>query len=154
MTGRVKDSLVPFLEHSQVAGSIVAADIAADAVTTAKILNANVTAAKLASDAVETAKIKDLNVTTGKLAANAVTGPKLASGAFLSTVVTGHNGAGACTLTGAKIGDKVLMNVNISDATDAQADFEATITVVDQIQQSSASDLSTKKFAVLLLVQS
>lgn len=44
--------------------------IANDAVTTAKILSANVTAAKLATDAVETAKIKDANVTMGKLASD------------------------------------------------------------------------------------
>ncbi len=48
-----------------------------DAVTTAKILNANVTAAKLATNSVETAKIVDLNVTTGKIAAGAVTSAKL-----------------------------------------------------------------------------
>ena len=46
------------------------------------------------------------------------------------------------------------MNVNITDGTLALGDFEATITVVDQIQQSSAVDLSTKKFTVLLLVKS
>ena len=88
------------------------------------------------------------------IAGSAVTGPKIASAAFLNWVVTGNNGAGACTLTGAKIGDKVLMNVNITDGTLALGDFEATITVVDQIQQSSAVDLSTKKFTVLLLVKS
>jgi hypothetical protein len=47
--------------------SITAAKLTADAVTTAKILNANVTAAKLAANAVETAKIKDANVTEAKL---------------------------------------------------------------------------------------
>lgn len=50
-------------------GSINAAKIASDAVTTAKILDANVTAAKLASDAVTTVKILDANVTVAKLAA-------------------------------------------------------------------------------------
>jgi hypothetical protein len=45
-----------------------AANIGADAVTTIKILDANVAAAKLATDAVETAKIKDLNVTGAKIA--------------------------------------------------------------------------------------
>jgi len=47
---------------------IPAAGIASDAVTTAKILDANVTAGKLASNAVETAKILDANVTGAKLA--------------------------------------------------------------------------------------
>lgn len=57
---------------------IPAAGIASDAVTTAKILDANVTAGKLASDAVTTAKIIDSNVTTAKIADNAVTQAKLA----------------------------------------------------------------------------
>ena len=51
--------------------------IAADAVTTPKILDANVTAAKIAADAVTTAKILDANVTTAKIADAAITAPKL-----------------------------------------------------------------------------
>lgn len=49
-------------------GTISAGNIGANAVTTVKILDANVTAAKLATDAVETAKIKDSAVTTAKIA--------------------------------------------------------------------------------------
>lgn len=49
------------------AGAISATELAANAVITSKILNANVTAAKLATDAVETAKIKNANVTPVKL---------------------------------------------------------------------------------------
>lgn len=52
---------------------VVAAKIAANAVETAKIKDANVTAAKLAANAVETAKIKDVNVTLAKLAVSAKT---------------------------------------------------------------------------------
>lgn len=58
-------------------GTIAAANIGADAVTTVKILNANVTAAKLATDAVETAKIKDGNVTLAKLASDSVSWDKI-----------------------------------------------------------------------------
>jgi hypothetical protein len=47
---------------------IPAAGLASDAVTTAKILDANVTAAKLATDSVITAKIQDNAVTQAKLA--------------------------------------------------------------------------------------
>jgi len=75
-------------------GAITAAELATDAVETAKIKDVNVTAGKLATDAVETAKIKDLNVTAAKLAADAaetakikdgaVTAPKLASTLDLS----------------------------------------------------------------------
>ena len=49
-------------------GAVDAGKLASDAVTTVKILDANVTAAKLASDAVETAKIVDSAVTNAKLA--------------------------------------------------------------------------------------
>lgn len=49
-------------------GTVSAAGLASDAVTTAKILDANVTEAKLASNAVATAKIADNAVTQAKLA--------------------------------------------------------------------------------------
>jgi hypothetical protein len=65
-------------------------------------------------------------------------------------VFTGKNGAGVCTLTGATVGDIVVGSVNLTDATDDKALFEGAITVVDQIQQSSASNLSAKKFLAVL----
>lgn len=48
-------------------GTVTAANMGANAVTTNTILDANVTAAKLATDAVETAKIKDAAVTNAKI---------------------------------------------------------------------------------------
>jgi hypothetical protein len=93
-------------------------------------------------------------LTTAMLANKAVTGPKLDEAALNGLVFTGKNGAGACTLTGAKVGDKVLMLTNLTDASAGKADFESTITVADQIQQSSASNYSAKKFSVLLVVKS
>lgn len=93
-------------------------------------------------------------ILTAMLADNAVTGPKLASTALNGLVFTGRNGAGACTLTGAKVGDKVVLLANVTDGSEGKAAFESTITVADQIQQSSASDLSAKKFVVLLVVKS
>lgn len=68
---------------------------------------------------------------------------------FLS--YTGRNGAGAITLTGAAVGDKVIGINNTTDGGSAAASFEATVTVADQVQQSSASDLSTKKYTILLV---
>lgn len=62
-------------------GAITAAELATDAVETAKIKDVNVTAGKLATDAVETAKIKDLNVTAAKLAADAAETAKIKDGA-------------------------------------------------------------------------
>jgi hypothetical protein len=48
-------------------GTIAAGDIASNAVTTVKILDANVTSDKLAANSVITAKILDNNITLGKL---------------------------------------------------------------------------------------
>lgn len=67
---------------------------------------------------------------------------------------TGRNGAGAITLTGAAVGDVVIGVANVTDGADDSSGFETAITVVNQIQQSSASDLSTKKYAALLLARS
>ena len=108
----------------------------------------------LAAGAVDSTQLASSAVSTVKIAANAVTGPKLDPTALKYSAFTGKNGAGACTLTGAKVGDKVTGVVNITDGSDASASFEGTITVVDKIQQSAAGDLSTKKFSVLLVVKS
>ncbi len=74
--------------------SIVAGDITSDAVTTAKILDANVTASKLASDSVETAKIVNANVTLAKLASDSVDENKIVSTSFNSAgAITGGSSA-------------------------------------------------------------
>jgi hypothetical protein len=101
-------------------GTVTATMLAADSVTTAKILNANVTAAKLASDSVETAKIVDLNVTTGKLAAEAVTTAKIAD----LNVTTGKLAADSVTtakitdanVTEAKLASNSVTNAKIADS--------------------------------------
>lgn len=72
----------------------------------------------------------------------------------LFTVFTGSNGAGACTLTGARAGDIVLGVINETTPGDAAASFESVITVDGQIQQSSASNLSAATFNVLIKRQS
>lgn len=64
---------------------------------------------------------------------------------------TGRNAAGAITLTGAKVGDKVVGVADVAaGSVSAAASFESTITVADQIQQSSASNLSAVKYLVIL----
>lgn len=79
--------------------------IAADAVVTAKILDANVTTAKIADANVTTAKILDANVTTAKLADDAVTADKLASNAVVDASIV--NG----TITAAKLADDYMVRV-------------------------------------------
>ena len=59
------------------AGTIVAGDIASNAVITAKILNANVTTAKIDDEAVTAAKLADSAVITAKINNAAITAAKL-----------------------------------------------------------------------------
>lgn len=63
---------------------------------------------------------------------------------------TGNNGAGACTATGLAVGDKVLGVAGLTTVGLAASSFEATITVVNQIQQSAVGDLSTINYLALV----
>lgn len=83
----------------------------------------------------------------GRLLADGEVGAGLLT-PYLSKVVSGVAAAGPVTLTGARVGDKVLGVANITDGADGASAFESTITVADQIQQSSASDLHTKAYLV------
>jgi len=83
-----------------VAGAVGATELATDAVTTVKILDANVTAAKLATDAVTTVKILDANVTAAKLATDAVTTVKILD----------------ANVTAAKLASDAVTTVKILDA--------------------------------------
>jgi hypothetical protein len=98
---------------------ITTAMLQANAVTTAKITDANVTTAKLVDAAVTTAKITDanvttakiadLNVTTGKIADSAITSAKIADG----TIATGDIADSA--ITSAKIADLTVATGDIAD---------------------------------------
>lgn len=65
----------------------------------------------------------------------------------------GINGAGACTAAGAVVGDKVLYVSGLTTGAlgNASASFEATVTVVDQVQQSAVGDLSSNDYLAVLL---
>lgn len=54
-------------------------------------------------------------------------------------VVTGHNGAGSVTLTGAPIGSAVVSVVNLTTPANVSTDFETTLSVAGQIQQTSTN---------------
>jgi hypothetical protein len=58
---------------------------------------------------------------------------------------------GPVTLTGAKVGDLVIGVANVTTPGDLKAGFETTITVNDQIQQSSATDLHLAQIQFMLL---
>ena len=129
--------------------------------------DAAVTAAKLATDAVETAKVKNANITTGKLAAGAATLAKQTLSGKKTTIFRGKNGAGAITgLTGLVIGDRVESVTLIGTAADMLLAvlaantgnpavtqptplFESGVTVVDQLQQVSATDLSANLYLLV-----
>lgn len=121
---------------------------------TARAADFNVSVGVLGALSVLTTMINTAAIATAKIAAGAVVGTKLAATGIASGSFTGHNNTGACTLTGATVGQRVLALFEIdtsSAATGVEASFESTITVADQIQQSSASNLSAKKYAVILL---
>ena len=63
---------------------------------------------------------------------------------------TGKNLAGACTATGTKVGDVILGVAGISTVGQVDGSFEGVVTVVDQIQQSAAADLSTVTYTALI----
>ncbi len=68
--------------------------------------------------------------------------------AGLKKVMVGRNGAGVVALVGAKVGDSVSLVANLSTPGDGAALFESTITVADQIQQVSATNLSAVQFII------
>jgi len=136
----------------------VATSIAANAVVTAKILDANVTLAKIATQADQTILGNNTGGAASPVALTAaqvrtILGlPVAGDGALLSKVSVGRNGAGALTLTGAVVGMAVrqVLTVTAGALVDSVALFETTITVTDQIQQVSASDLTTITYSFLL----
>lgn len=68
----------------------------------------------------------------------------------------GHSGAGAITLTGASVGDRVIAAFGAPTAGGALTalvvgtDIESTISVANQIQQLSASNLSADTYIFVL----
>jgi hypothetical protein len=123
---------------------ITTAMLQANAVTTAKITDANVTAAKLASDSVITAKILDSNVTTAKIADLNITTGKIADSAITSakiadlTIATGDIADSA--ITSAKIADGTIVAGDLADGAVTSAKIlDGTIVNAD-INASAAID--------------
>ena len=126
---------------------ITTAMLQSNAVTTAKITDANVTAAKLAADSVTTAKITDLNVTTGKIADLAVTTGKVADSAITSakiadlTIATGDIADSA--ITSAKIADGTIVAGDLADGAVTSAKI-LDGTIVNADINASAAIAATK----------
>ena len=77
----------------------------------------------------------------------------LAGSPFVYKIASGRNLTGAVTFTGVKVNDLVAGVLNFTDGA-TSTDFESTITVADQIQQTTNSDLSAKKYIILVVKQS
>jgi hypothetical protein len=101
--------------------------------------------------------IADAAVTTAKLAAGAATLHKIDTSGLKCLAAAGKNGSGVVTLTGAAIGDRLVAVFGAPTAGGALevkvpgTDFEAAVTVTDQIQQASATNLSTKTYVFILI---
>jgi hypothetical protein len=100
-------------------GTVSTTMLAANAVTTAKITDANVTTAKIADSAITSAKIADLTIATGDIADSAITSGKIATGAVGTTkiddlsVTEGKLAPNAVTT--AKISDSNVTTAKIAD---------------------------------------
>jgi hypothetical protein len=97
-------------------------------------------------------------VTSAKLAASAVTVGKLGQSVLVPYSASGLASAGAITTTGTKVGDKVLAVMGFVTSSSVwvgldTTHFEATVTVADQIQQSSGA-LSANTYIFLVQPQS
>ncbi len=127
---------------------------------------AEITTAMLADDAVTAAKVADAAIdAAAKIGGGVVTPPKLIGTGVFAGHFVGRNLTGAITLTGAVIGQRVFIGWKSGDASDHNTAgegsvgslatfttlFEAAITVTDQIQQASNTDLSDNKYTVILL---
>lgn len=148
----LKDFLINGKGREQ--GTFLPSDPDVNAIVT--VLETGLEAKHLAEEAVETAQVAAGAITTPKLDDAAVTGPKLDEGALKLLVFSGMDGSvtpGACTLTGAAVDDAVVGIINLTDAAAGTTSFESAITVVNEIQQTEQADLSTKKFAVLLIAR-
>lgn len=97
----------------------------------------------------------DAEAKTGSDTARAITAANLRAvlTGLKFITIDGRNNVGACTAVGAAVGDKVLYVAGLTAGAlgNASASFEATVTIVDQIQQSAVGDLSLNDYLVVLL---
>lgn len=130
---------------------ITTAMLQANAVTTAKITDANITTAKLADSSVTSAKIADLTIATGDIADAAITGSKIATGAVGTikiddaAIVEAKIGTAAVTttkiadanVTTAKIADSAITSAKIADGTIATGDIADSAVTTAKIADGS-----------------
>jgi hypothetical protein len=113
-------------------GKVVTAMLATDAVTTAKITNANVTTDKLAADAVTTAKILDGTILTADIATDAVETAKIKNAAVTTDKIADVN------VTEAKLAANAVTSAKIKDGEIATADVANAAITYAKIQNVAA----------------
>lgn len=95
----------------------------------------------------------DINVTPPSGSRLKLNGNQILAGApFLSAMIAGSATAAAVTLTGAVVGDKVVMVQDLTTPANVASSFESTITVADSIAQTGTG-LNGKNILVLLVKQ-
>jgi hypothetical protein len=90
-----------------------------------------------------------------ELADDVVTAAKIAAGALAQLPGAGEDASGgtvAATFAGTLAGDVVFSVTDLTNGADVTADFESTVTVDDQIQQT-AEDLSASTSLLALLLR-
>ena len=118
-------------------GTIVAGDIASNAVTTVKILDANVTAAKIANETITATQIANATITATQIASDAVTQAKIADRAVGSTELANLtlNAQTGTTYTLALTDAQKLVTLNNASAISLTVPTNATaaFTIGDQV---------------------
>lgn len=102
---------------------------------------------------ISSAEIPAGTITLADIAAGVISGAKLTATFAKLMSFTGSNGAGACTATGLAVGDRVVALVGITSGNygNKASLFESVVTVADQIQQSSVSNLSAVSYVALVI---
>lgn len=106
---------------------------------------------------VESGGTIDAAAGTTTLKAGSVALTKIGLTGIKCLAAAGKNGAGAVTLTGAAVGDRLVAVFGAPTAGGTLetkvpgTDFEAAVTVENQIQQASASNLSANTYVFILI---
>jgi lipopolysaccharide export system protein LptA len=131
-------------------GVVTSGAIAADAVTTAKILNANVTGAKIADNTVTAVKMGTDSITSDAIAASAVGASELATDAVTTAKILNANVTGAKiadnTITAAKMGTSSVTSDAILDGTIANGDINGSA-AIDATKISGTALTQSTSFA-------
>ncbi len=65
-----------------------------------------------------------------------------------------NNGAGACIVPGVAVGDVVAAVYNIKTIGSESSSFESKVTIANQVQQTSSSNLSQNEYWFICVPQS